>query len=263
MATKPKTTTTTVADPWPRLTPDFDRGPGPRGSIGLVALSTDRACEAELPEYFRTVNVGHYVSRVPIATFVDTTALRSLEPKVVEAVELLVPGTQLDVVALGCTSGAVAIGLERLKQLIQIVRPNAVVTSPVEATVTALRVLKAESISVLTPYVDDVNVLMETHLVDEGFQVSSKGSFKLPGDPEMNRVSADSLFAAGLQVGGGPSDALFISCAGLRTGRVIHELEDALGKPVVTSIQALAWHCLRSIGISDPIQKRGILFRRH
>lgn len=243
--------------------PTFDRGPGARGSVGLVALATDRACEAELPVYLRDAEIGLYVSRVPISTYVDTAALRGLEVEIAKATDLLIPGTRLDVVALGCTSGAVAIGLPRLSKLVESVRPEAKVTSPVEAAVCALRTLGIDTISMLTPYVDDVNELMQSYFTEQGFRIESKGSFKLAGDPEMNRVSTECLFEAGLQIGGDNSQALFISCAGLRTKRVIHQLEQALGKPVITSIQALAWHCMRLVGVKDIIKDRGVLFRRY
>jgi maleate isomerase len=53
---------------------------------------------------------------------------------------------------------------------------------------------------------------------------------------------------------------VFISCTGLRTFPVVARLEERLGKPVVTSNQALAWDCLRLAGVHDRLPGRGRLF---
>ena len=55
------------------------------------------------------------------------------------------------------------------------------------------------------------------------------------------------------------ADAYFISCTAVRSLEVIGALEAALGRPVVTSNQAFAWHCLREIGVDDRITGFGRL----
>ena len=55
------------------------------------------------------------------------------------------------------------------------------------------------------------------------------------------------------------SEAVFVSCTALRTSAIIEELEQALGKPVVTSNQALVWHSLRLSGYDDAVEGYGQL----
>ena len=43
----------------------------------------------------------------------------------------------------------------------------------------------------------------------------------------------------------------------------IEEIEQATGKPVVTSNQSMMWNCLRMAGIEDRLDGYGILFRDH
>jgi maleate isomerase len=43
---------------------------------------------------------------------------------------------------------------------------------------------------------------------------------------------------------------------------VIEQLEQDLGKPVITSNQATAWQLMRLLGIDDPIEGYGELLRR-
>lgn len=54
-------------------------------------------------------------------------------------------------------------------------------------------------------------------------------------------------------------DALFVAGTGLRVSAVLGGLEAAIGKPVVTSNQALAWHSLRLAGYGRPVEGYGRL----
>jgi maleate isomerase len=60
-------------------------------------------------------------------------------------------------------------------------------------------------------------------------------------------------------LGQGDVDAVFISCTALRCSSVIQRIEDDIGKPVVTSNQALAWHCMRLGGYLKPVAGFGVL----
>jgi maleate isomerase len=44
------------------------------------------------------------------------------------------------------------------------------------------------------------------------------------------------------------ADAIFVSCTSLCIAAAIAEIESASGPPLVTSNQALAWHCLQLAG---------------
>jgi maleate isomerase len=59
------------------------------------------------------------------------------------------------------------------------------------------------------------------------------------------------------------ADAYFLSCTTIRAAPVIDALERDLGKPVVTSNQAVAWHSLRIGGVRDQTTGFGALLRLH
>jgi maleate isomerase len=54
-------------------------------------------------------------------------------------------------------------------------------------------------------------------------------------------------------------DAVFISCTNLRALNLIAELESKLAKPVISSNQALGWHCLRLAGVKSKLSQYGRL----
>ena len=90
--------------------------------------------------------------------------------------------------------------------------------------------------------------------------VGDVATFDLGGDPEMNRVSPGVLAKGARAVDDPASEAIFISCTGLRTAAIVEAIEKELGKPVVTSNQALAWEALRVAGVAEALPGRGRLF---
>jgi maleate isomerase len=76
----------------------------------------------------------------------------------------------------------------------------------------------------------------------------------------MARVSEESIIEAAILADHPSSEALFISCTGLPAVNVIDEIEQRLGKPVVTSNQATAWMMLQHANIKHIPQNFGQLF---
>ena len=56
------------------------------------------------------------------------------------------------------------------------------------------------------------------------------------------------------------AEAYFLSCTNTTMIEAIEELEQHLGKPVVTSNQAILWSCLRKLKVPQPIKGLGYLF---
>ena len=59
------------------------------------------------------------------------------------------------------------------------------------------------------------------------------------------------------------ADTVLISCGALRAIDVVDRIEQALGKPVICSNQAMLWDCLRQAGIKDRLPGLGRLLRDH
>ena len=56
------------------------------------------------------------------------------------------------------------------------------------------------------------------------------------------------------------AEAVIISCTGQKTADFITDLEEEIGKPVVTSNQATGWQALNMLGVKPHLPKRGKLF---
>jgi maleate isomerase len=246
---------------WERLEARLGAAPGARCAVGLLALATDRVGEPDTREFLGGLEgVDLFTTRVPMSEIATPESLAAMADHLEAAARLLVPGSALDVIGFSCTSGTVAIGCDAVARAIRRARPGIAVATPIEAGAEALKALGVRRISLLAPYRPATADLVSGYFEDQGFAIDRKATFDLDGDPDMNRVTADDLIAAGKRITHASSEALFISCTGLRTAPVIATLEAAIGRPVVTSNQALAWHALRLGGVQDRVTGMGRLF---
>jgi maleate isomerase len=102
---------------------------------------------------------------------------------------------------------------------------------------------------------------LRAELTRAGIETPVFGSFEVPTEATVVRISERSVREAGRSLAAGADiEALFISCTNLRTLGVISPLEDALGIPVLSSNQVLAWHMLHLAGVAPPAAAPGRLF---
>jgi len=245
---------------------EFVLGPGPasRAAIGLIVLATDHTIEHEWHRIIQLEGVALYESRLLNAAQINSQTLAALEQNIAPAVSLILPGQRLDVVAFGCTSGAMVIGEENVFNRIRESRSNVLCTSPITAARVALHTLGARRVALLTPYVKSVSDWMADYISDRGFDVTACASYEHPDDNEVARIDVASIRASILELGKSPDvDAVFVSCTSLRVADQIVSLEEALGKPVTSSNHAMAWHALRLAGVNDTMPQWGRLFTCH
>jgi len=245
---------------WQTLTPMFDKGPGARARLGVLVLTTDMSSEWDMTRFTRLDGVDCFVSRMPMALEANVENLKALKNEVVTATQNLVPWAQFDAIAFACTTGSIAVGPVKLQEMVQSVKPGVPVRNPVDSAIDALAKLECRKVALLTPYISEVNATLEDYFIDRGLELTRKAAFNLAGDPQIDLVDPECIIEAGLEVGTSDCDGLFVSCTGLRTAGIVQRLEDRLGKPVVTSNQALAWSTLRAAGIDDEIDGFGRLF---
>lgn len=227
--------------------------------FGLVALATDHVSESELHRMLPPDDVDLFATRTRHDGQCDVGSLRAMGDGLAAACELLLPGTPLDAVAYGCTSGTVAIGFDRVAATIRSQRPGVAVTTPITGAEAAFRALDVQRIAVLTPYADEVNAIVADYLEGKGFAVTTLRSFGLDTDIEMSTVPPEAIERAALDLDTADAEAVFICCTALRSVSTIAPLEDRLGLPVVSSNQAMLWEMLRASGHTQPVPGYGRL----
>jgi maleate isomerase len=244
-----------------KQTPAFDQGPG-TFRIGLVTLSNDYVTERDFMNMRPSDDVAIYVSRVLNTPQCTVQTLQEMASKITEATSLLIPQGRLDVVAYACTSGTAVMGFERIQTLIQTARPGIACVTPLTSSLAAMDLLDIKRIAVLTPYIDEVNTSIADYLEAKGQSISAFSSFKLAENEDMARLTTESIYQAALEADRDDAEALFISCTAIRAVDVIERIEQKLGKPVITAVQAMFWQSLRLAGFKGNVSGYGQLLMR-
>jgi maleate isomerase len=239
----------------------LDAGIASRAAIGLVVLATDHTIEYEWRHMLALDGVAFYESRVANSAEITPETLAEMDGRIAPGVELIRPGEHLDVVAFGCTSASMVLGEERVFERIREARPGIACTTPITAARVALGALGARGVALLTPYERPINEAMARYLRERGVDIVRMGSFEHRDDNEVARIDRASLEQAVAGLASDPAvDAVFVSCTSLRLADAIAGLETRLGKPVLSSNHALAWHALRLAGVHDTLPQFGRLF---
>ena len=232
----------------------------PAGRIGLIALATDFNSEQDLRRMYPD-GVEVFTNRVLNANPVTMQNLRSMAGDISRAAGGILPGFSLDAMIYGCTSGTVANGAEKIEQLVQQSCPGVPVTNPVTAALAAFAHFGAQRISILTPYTEEVNLEMARYFEDHGIEVLNIAGLDYESDIEMTGIPPRDIADAAIGVCDDNADLLFISCTAIRSSMVIEQIEKRLGKPVVSSNQALVWHSLKLLDSNAAVTGYGSLFR--
>ena len=231
----------------------------PAGRIGLIALATDFNSEQDLRRMYPD-GVEVFTNRVLNANPVTMQNLRNMAGDISRAAGGILPGFSLDAMIYACTSGTVANGAEKIEQLVQQSCPGVPVTNPVTAALAAFAHFDAKRISILTPYTEEVNLEMASYFEDHGIEVLNIAGLDYESDIEMTGIPPRDIADAAIGVCDDSADLLFISCTAIRSSMVIEQIEKRLGKPVVSSNQALVWHSLKLLNSDAAVTGYGSLF---
>ena len=224
---------------------------GTRATLGLVTLQTDETIEHDFRRLLPSEGVSLYVSRVPSGLEVTGDTLAEMAKTLPAAAGLFPRATAFDVVGYGCTSGTSVIGPARIASLVSGACQTREVTEPVSALLAAARHLGVGRMAFLSPYIEAVSGTLRGVLAEGGLSAAVFGSFDEAEEAKVARIAPASIAAAAIDLGAvAEADCVFLSCTNLRTLDVIAEIEEALGKPVLSSNQVLAWDMARRAGLS-------------
>ena len=232
-----------------------------RYRLGLLIPPVNVTME---PECWRWAPAGvtvhaHRLYRSRAVLTVEELALMAER---VEESARLVAFARPHLIVYGCTSGSL-LDLDYDQRLVG--RIEGATGVPAIATagavVEALRALGVRRVAVATPYPDDINEREVAFLEAHGFEVTSLEALRLRDSHAIPEVPPERVEALGRAADRPEAEALFISCTNFPTAEVLEPLEQALGKPVVSSNSASFWLALRRLGVEAPVEGAGRLLR--
>ncbi len=241
---------------------EFDDGRFARAKLGFVLLSSEQTIESEMM-HWAPEGVGIHFTRAVNPDQITAHNLAGMLDSLAPAASVLAPNADLDVLCYACTSGSVVMGEGAVMAELQRGNPTPIPTTLISSVFAALKAIGAQRVVVATPYLKEINDIEERYMAERGFDIVSIDGLDITNDSDMVRVTPQYIRDFAISLNRVDADAIFISCGALRSMEVIAEIEAATGKPVVTSNQAMLWHCLRLAGIDDRIDGLGSLFKMH
>jgi len=241
-----------------KIKPNFISKSNPR--IGLIALGSDFRIEKDFNNVIYRRNVDLFVNRIHCYNPLTNKTLAKMANDISSVTKDILPDQKIDCVAYGCTSGTIAAGYNSIKQKINLVKPEAKVTTPITAAIKALKKLSINKISIFTPYTKEINDSVVKYFENENIIINSLSYYDIASDLDIGKVDQNSLFEVLSEIELDNSDALFVSCTALPVLSIIDKLEKKLNKIVLSSNQTLIWDSLNQIGFKEKIDGFGKLF---
>ena len=223
---------------------------GDRARIGMLLPSVNRAAEPQISEM------------LPDGVSLHTTRLRLLSSKeehineMVDDVErgaVMLADADVDLIVFHCTAASMfAPGfddgiIERIEKA-----TGKPATSTSKGCVEAFEKFDAKKITLTTPYIQSTNdrevVFLKSHGVDV---LSETGLHHRRWRRDAGRGTRRMAHRRVKDQDEPDSQAAFLSCTAIRAVEAIDAIEADIGKPVVTSNQAMVWHALKKLGIDD------------
>jgi arylmalonate decarboxylase len=237
---------------------------GVKARMALMVPSTNTVAETE---FWKMAPEGLTVHTSRMPFFADRfdspfDEMESHSPRVIDEVN----SAQPDIIAYGCTaSSAKGNPTDYEKQLTQNTGKPTVTAAA--ALVEALKVFSAKKIAMITPYPQSTNDKERIFFQGNGVEVIQDESIIIDDAQlkfkNMNKIPTDLLIDRSVSLGQAENvDAVILSCCDMPTLDAIPIIEDAIGKPVTSSTQALFWRAIRTAGILDPIEGMGSLLIR-
>ena len=228
--------------------------------IGLVALSTDLTLEKDITRLIPEQDVCFYTSRVEFINPVTPENLRKMQPHIADAARMILTNQPLASICYGCTSASATLGDEAVTASLHEGKPDTPSTNPALAGVTAAQALGVQKLALLTPYPEAASQKLADYFAQKGCDIISHHCLNIADDRDIARVNEDDLINMAEQIDQPEADAIFLSCTALPAVAIINRLEDRLGKPVITSNQAMIWMALRLAGCDHQAPQGGKLF---
>ena len=230
--------------------------------LGLLIPSSNTTME---PEFYKMLPKGFsvHVARLRLREAAVKELAKMEEEIEVETLKLADAG--VDIIGYGCTSGSLFRGLGHDKMIEEKIEKAsgkpAVATAG--AVINALKALKIKNVAVATPYITEINDLEEKFLAANGFKVVDLKGLQLFDNLKIGSISSRTAYELITKLKYKEADGLFISCTNFPAIGIIKELENKLGKSVISSNTATLWTMLRKINVPVKIKGYGKLLEEN
>lgn len=222
--------------------------------VGLVIPSLNVVVEDDLRREL-PANVGFHICRLRLRKTQGRVTQAALLEAGRDAIEqaTLLSDAGVDAIAFNCTGASLADGPEGARRL----RDEIVAATNTLATTTILSVVRAMHASGLRrivhicPFTPEFSGDEAAFLRAEGFDIVASRGLNFTDARVAAQLSPREISDIAARLDQPEAEGLFLACANVRAMEATGELQQRLGKPVVTSNQAVIWDLLDMIGHTD------------
>jgi maleate cis-trans isomerase len=216
----------------------------PRARIGLIIPSVNRMTEPQFNHY-APEGLGIHVARGRVAGQPSRT-VAELTDEIAHAAGTLADAHP-DLIVFHCTHTSMKEGADGEARIINLIRK----TTGIDALSTsslvndALRALGLRKLVVLSPYQSNDNII--DYLAAAGFTVVNDVALKCKTAADFEAITPQRWLELAKENDRPDADGIFLSCTNTTQIEAVAAIEEALGKPVVNSNQAVLWGCLKRL----------------
>lgn len=195
----------------------------------------------------------------------DADQMQGLGASDLEEPLRLLQGVRPDVILYGCTSATLTHGVAFDQSLAEQIRASsgAGTVTAAGALVHALRVLGATRIGFASPYVAAINDMAISFLADAAIETVARSEVDAVLDNYgQGAMDPQAVFELGLAADAADAEVVVLSCTDMRSVEILAKLEATLGKPVISSNQAMMFQTLQVLQIGDALHGYGQLLER-
>lgn len=220
--------------------------PSPRASVAVIVPSVNVVLEDDLRRFLP----GTVARRITHwETGKEHRPVADLLPEIADvAAEAAVDDP--DIIGFGCTAASVVGGPEGSRRISGAIeeRTGADAVTTGAALAAAARQLGLERILFCSPFDEDYDRPEVDGLRAFGVPVTRSASLGLKSPSQCVALTPGQIVDWVARANHPGADAVIISCANIRAWEAAAPAEALLGKPVITSNQALAWAIARRLG---------------
>jgi maleate isomerase len=216
----------------------------PRARIGLIIPSVNRLTEPQFNHY-APPGLGIHVARGRVAGQPGKT-VAELSDEIAHAAATLADAAP-DLIVFHCTNTSMKEGADGEARIIDLIEQ----TTGIEALSTsslvndALHALELKKLVVLSPYTSNDSII--DYLSAAGFMVVKDVALKCTTAADFEAVTPQRWLELARDNDTPEADGIFLSCTNTTQIEAVAAIEQALGKPVVNSNQAVLWGCLKRL----------------
>jgi maleate cis-trans isomerase len=222
----------------------------------VILPTSNRLIEPQFIHY-GPVDLGIHFARAQL-TGIWKKPLVALAPEIARAA-ITLADAKPDLIVFNCTSTSMKEGPEGDAYILGIIRESTEIEalSTAAAVTIALQALAMRRFVLVTPYIQATNDHEIDYFRRQGFEVVHDVALGLAGGDEFIHVPPERWIDLARAHDRGDSDGFLLACTNTTQIEAIDAIEEATGKPVVNSNQAVLWTAVNRLQAAFPTLAHG------